>query len=275
MSIKLIALDLDGTTLNNDRVISRAIRTALEEAIQRGVNVVIATGRTYSALPEDVFRIRGIQYVLTSNGAIITDLREKKAIYENCIAPTAVEQAVELLKQYEFMVEAFTEGQAYIEKSFYDNIKETRLSFRHVDYVLSTRQPVEGLYDFILAHKAHIENINVNFDDQKDRARMREVLSGLENTTLTTSFDQNLEIGGATTSKAAALRELEHILDVRPEEMMAIGDSPNDVAMLRLAGMPVAVGNAKDEVKAVAKYVTATNHEDGVAQAVRKFVLED
>lgn len=275
MSIKLIALDLDGTTLNNDRVISRANRTALEEAIQRGVNVVIATGRTYSALPEDVFRIRGIQYVLTSNGAIITDLREKKAIYENCIAPTAVEQAVELLKQYEFMVEAFTEGQAYIEKSFYDNIKETRLSFRHVDYVLSTRQPVEGLYDFILAHKAHIENINVNFDDQKDRARMREVLSGLENTTLTTSFDHNLEIGGATTSKAAALRELEHILDVRPEEMMAIGDSPNDVAMLRLAGMPVAVGNAKDEVKAVAKYVTATNHEDGVAQAVRKFVLED
>ena len=275
MSIKLIALDLDGTTLNNDRVISRANRTALEEAIQRGVNVVIATGRTYSALPEDVFQIRGIQYVLTSNGAIITDLREKKAIYENCIAPTAVEQAVELLKQYEFMVEAFTEGRAYIEKSFYDNIKETRLSFRHVDYVLSTRQPVEGLYDFILAHKAHIENINVNFDDQKDRARMREVLSGLENTTLTTSFDHNLEIGGATTSKAAALRELEHILDVRPEEMMAIGDSPNDVAMLRLAGMPVAVGNAKDEVKAVAKYVTAANHEDGVAQAVRKFVLED
>lgn len=275
MSIKLIALDLDGTTLNNDRVISRANRTALEEAIQRGVNVVIATGRTYSALPEDVFQIRGIQYVLTSNGAIITDLREKKAIYENCIAPTAVEQAVELLKQYEFMVEAFTEGRAYIEKSFYDNIKETRLSFRHVDYVLSTRQSVEGLYDFILAHKAHIENINVNFDDQKDRARMREVLSGLENTTLTTSFDHNLEIGGATTSKAAALRELEHILDVRPEEMMAIGDSPNDVAMLRLAGMPVAVGNAKDEVKAVAKYVTAANHEDGVAQAVRKFVLED
>lgn len=273
MAVKLIALDLDGTTLNNDRVISRGNREALEQAIKQGVNVVIATGRAYSALPEDVFQIEGIQYVLTSNGAVITDLRAKKAIYENCIAPHAVEEAVNLLRKYDFMIEAFTEGGAYIEKSVYDHIKETRFSFRHVDYVLTTRQPVEGLFDFILRHKEHIENINVNFEDQKDRSMMREVLGGIADTTLTTSFDHNLEIGGATTSKAEALRELEKILGVKPEEMMAIGDSPNDMAMMRLAGIPVAVGNAKEEVKAIASYVTATNHEDGVAQAVRKFVL--
>ena len=59
MAIKLIALDLDGTTLNDDRVISRANREALEAAIEKGVNVVIATGRAYSALPEDVFEIKG------------------------------------------------------------------------------------------------------------------------------------------------------------------------------------------------------------------------
>lgn len=273
MTIKLIALDLDGTTLNNDRVISRANREALEEAASQGVNIVIATGRAFTALPEEVLGLRGIQYVLTSNGAIITDLRSRETIYENCIEASAVEEAVELLRQYNFMVEAFTSGGAYIDKSHYDKIKETRLSFRHVDYVLATRQPIEGLYDFILGHKAHIENINVNFEHQSDRAMMKEILNDLENTTLTTSFDHNLEIGGATTSKAAALQELEKILGVSPKEMMAIGDSPNDMAMMRLAGMPVAVGNAKEEVKAIAKYVTATNHEDGVAQAVRKFVL--
>lgn len=274
MSIKLIALDLDGTTLNDDRIISRANREALEAAVRQGVNVVIATGRTFSALPEDVFHIEGIQYVLTSNGAAITDLRTRETIYENCIAPEAVEKAVALLKNYDFMIEAFTEGGAYIEQSVFEEIKRTRRSFRHVDYVLTTRQPIQGLYDFILAHKEHIENMNVNFESQEDRAMMREVLGGLENTTLTTSFDHNLEIGGATTSKAGALRELGRILKVEPEEMMAIGDSPNDMAMMELAGMPVAVGNAKEEVKAIAKYVTATNHQDGVAQAVRKFVLE-
>ncbi len=273
MTIKLIALDLDGTTLNDDRVISKANRQALEEAASKGTNVVIATGRAFSALPEDVFQIKGIQYVLTSNGAVITDLRTDQVIYENCIAPAAVEKAVALLRQHDFMIEAFTGGGAYIEKSVYDHIREMRLSFRHVDYVLTTRQPIEGLYDFILEHKEHIENLNVNFEDQGDRAMMREVLGKLENTTLTTSFDHNLEIGGSTTSKAGALKELGRILSVSTEEMMAIGDSPNDMAMMRLAGMPVAVGNAKEEVKAIAKYVTASNHEDGVAQAVRKFVL--
>lgn len=273
MAIKLIALDLDGTTLNDDRIISSANRQALEAAIEQGANVVIATGRAFSALPEDVFQIKGIQYMLTSNGAIITDVRTNQAIYENCIAPEAVEQAVSLLRQYDFMVEAFTGGGAYIEKSVYDHIRETRFSFRHVDYVLTTRQPIDGLYDFILEHKEHIENINVNFEDQGDRAMMREILGKLENTTLTTSFDHNLEIGGSTTSKAGALKELGRILKVSPEEMMAIGDSPNDMAMMQLAGMPVAVANAKDEVKAIAKYVTASNHEDGVAQAVQKFVL--
>ncbi|MCI9598312.1 MAG: HAD family phosphatase [Firmicutes bacterium] len=273
MTIKLIALDLDGTTLNDDRVISQANRQALEAAVDKGTNVVIATGRAFSALPEDVFQVKGIQYVLTSNGAVITDLRTNQVIYENCIAPEAVEKAVALLRQHDFMIEAFTGGGAYIEKAVYDHIRETRLSFRHVDYVLTTRQPIDGLYDFILEHKEHIENINVNFEDQSDRALMREVLGKLENTTLTTSFDHNLEIGGSTTSKAGALKELGRILSVSSEEMMAIGDSPNDMAMMRLAGMPVAVGNAKEEVKAIAKYVTASNHEDGVAQAVRKFVL--
>ena len=127
MTIKLIALDLDGTTLNNDRVISRVNREALEEAIEKGVNVVIATGRSFSALPEDVFQIRGIQYILTSNGAIITDMRTKKTIYENCIAPASVENAVDLLRQYPFMIEAFTNGGAYMEKAAYDRFRETRL----------------------------------------------------------------------------------------------------------------------------------------------------
>ena len=71
--VKLIALDLDGTTLNKEGVISEENRTALEQAAERGVNVVIATGRPYSALPKDVFDIDSIRYVLTSNGARITD----------------------------------------------------------------------------------------------------------------------------------------------------------------------------------------------------------
>ena len=273
MAIKLIALDLDGTTLNDDKHISEANKAALEEAVEKGVNVVIATGRAFSALPDDVFNVKGIQYVLTSNGAAITDLRLGKTIYEDCISPDSVEIAVEVLKQYDFMLEAFTDGGAYIDRKIYDGMKESKFGYRHIEYVLETRKPVDDIYQFILEHKEHIENLNVVFEHQEDRSMMREVLGKIPDTTLTTAFDNNLELGGATTSKARALQELEKILGVTAEEMMAIGDSPNDMAMMEIAGMPVAVGNAKPEVKAIARYVSASNKEDGVAEAVRKFVL--
>lgn len=102
---------------------------------------------------------------------------------------------------------------------------------------------------------------------------MKELLETLPEATITSSFDHNLEIGGATTSKADALRQMGKLLGISTDEMMAVGDSPNDMAMLSVAGMPVAVGNAKPEVKEIAKYVAPSNNDDGVADAVNRFVL--
>jgi Cof subfamily protein (haloacid dehalogenase superfamily) len=273
VTIKLVALDLDGTTINNDRVISQRNREAMQRAADKGVNVVIATGRPFSAVPKDVFEIEAIRYVLTSNGARITDIYEKKAFYENCLSPLAVEKAVELLRQYDYIIECFIDGIAYIDGPYFYKIKETRLSYRNVEYILNTRNPVDNIYDFLLEHKHEIENININFEDISEKPAMREKLLELPEVTITTSFDHNLEIGGATTSKAEALRQMGKLLNIDPEEMMAIGDSPNDMAMMLASGFPVAVGNAKDEVKAIAKFIAPTNDEDGVAVAIEKFVL--
>ena len=102
---------------------------------------------------------------------------------------------------------------------------------------------------------------------------MREELLKLPDATITSSFRHNLEIGGATTSKAEALRRMRDIFGIKKEEMMAVGDSPNDMAMLMDAGLAVAVANAEDEVKAVAGYIAPSNHDDGVADAVERFVL--
>jgi len=273
MAIKLIALDLDGTTLNSKKELTPATQSALEEAIDRGIYVVIATGRVLSALPENVLKVDGIQYALTSNGANIIDLKTRKSVYRNLIASSAIEEIVELLSHYDFMIEVFVDGHAYVDQKIYDNLDAVGLGISHTDYIRETREPVEGLLDFMLRHKAVIENINVNFGNQTDRAMMREVLAKLQNVTLTTSFDHNLELGGATTSKAAAVKHLCELLGVDEKDVMACGDSPNDASMLMAAGLPIAMGNGKDEIKDIAKYVTGTNDEDGVAQAVHKFVL--
>lgn len=273
MTIKLIALDLDGTTINNNRVISERNRNALRKAAEMGVNIVIATGRPFSALPKDVFEIDAIRYVLTSNGACITDLKTNTVFYENCLSEIATERAVEILKKHDYIIECFVKGVAYIDGPYYRQVEKTGESFRDVDYILNTRNPVEDIYSFILENSGCIENINVNFENLDEKPEMKKILLEIPEATITSSFLHNLEIGGATTSKAEALTQMGRLLNISSEEMMAVGDSPNDMAMLMACGLPVAVGNALDEVKAVAKYIAPTNDEDGVADAVEKFVL--
>ena len=274
MSIKLIALDLDGTTINNDKVISRENRAAMAQAAKRGVNIVVATGRPLGALPEDVFEIEAIRYALTSNGASITDIREDRTFYENCLSPRAVEASVDLLRQHDYVLETFVKGVAYIEGWYYKEVERTGYCFRDANYILKTRNPVEDIYEFMLDNREHLENINVNFEDISEKPAMHEKLIKLPETTITSSFDHNLEIGGATTSKADALRQMGKLMGIDKSEMMAIGDSPNDIAMLREAGVAVAVGNAKEDVKAMADYIAPTNHENGVANAIERFVLK-
>lgn len=274
MKIKLIALDLDGTTLNSRKSISERNRAAMESAAAMGVNIVVATGRPFSALPKDVFRIDAIRYMLTSNGASITDVKEKRTFYENCLSAESVEKAVELLRKYDYILEGFVKGEAYIQKDYYEHVKRTGRSFRDVNYILETRKPVKDIYEFLLENKNHVENINVNFEDVSKKPEMYGELVKLPDVTITSSLKNNLEIGGATTSKAEALRKMGELLGIKQEEMMAVGDSPNDIEMLKASGMPVAVGNAEEEVKAQAAYISADNDNDGVAEAIEKFVLK-
>ena len=273
MSIRLIALDLDGTTLNSAKHISERTRHALEAAAKQGMHIVVATGRPFAALPKDVFEIEAIRYMLTSNGAAITDLKSGEIFYENCLSPKTVEATVAMLQDTEYILEGFIAGKAYIEKDYYEYVQRTRTSFRDVNYILETRNPVENLCGFLLAHREHVENINVNFEDMSCKPALRELLLTLPDATITTSFKNNLEIGGPTTSKAEALRQLGKKLGITREEMMAAGDSPNDIAMLQEAGIAVVMGNGEEEVKAIADYITSDNDHDGVGEAVEKFVL--
>lgn len=275
MTIKLIALDLDGTTLNKEGKITPKTRNALEKAIDKGVKVVIATGRCFDALPVEMIDFPGLRYAITSNGAQIRDMKTGETLYRNCIDEHAIGAIADTLEDHDHMMEVFVDGKAYIEKKWYDDVLEGNTIHRSKDYVLRTRRPTEGLMNFMRRNELCIENINIFFDSMEDKAAMWEVLITLEDVTLTSSFDNNWEIGGATTSKGAAVEALCEQLDIHKDHVMACGDSPNDGSMLKVAGFPVAVGNAKDVIKELAIFVSGTNEEDGVATAIEKFVLRE
>ena len=271
--ISLIALDLDGTTLVRGRITPRT-RRALETAVKKGIHVVIATGRAWCALPKDIFRIRGLEYVVTSNGAMITDLRSGEVIYENCIDPEPLKQVAGLLRENSrFPVEVFTGGKAYIGRPVFEDIRDHGSTYMSRSYILRTRQPVDQIYDFLEEHISAIENINIHFEQFEDKAAMKEILEQIPDITVTSSVPHNLEIGGATTSKASGLAALCRILNTDLSSAMACGDSPNDMAMLAEVGLGVAMGNGEPEVRAMADFVAPSNEDEGVALAVERFAL--
>ena len=271
--IRMVALDLDGTTLNDYGEISERTVNAFRRAMEQGVHIVICTGRTFQSLPSQLFDIEGLEYVVTSNGAKITRLADRKIVYENNVGAKAVMEIAKILEPTDYSLEVFADGGAYIAKEEYEEYERNGSTYRDIGYVLATRKPVPDFFDFIFEHRHEIENINISFPKTEDRALLMGMLEQVENVTLTTSFIHNIEVGGATTSKADALRHLMRKLDLNSVQLMAAGDSLNDLEMIRLAGLGVAMENASEEIKAHADYVTGRNGEDGVAKAIEKFVL--
>lgn len=270
--IKMIALDLDGTTLTRNGL-TRRTRETLEEAISQGIAVVIATGRPYTALPEKVKEIRGLDYVVISNGAHIIRADSGEFLYSNYIDEKASLSVRDFLMGEGFPVEVFTGGEAFVDRKLYDEMAQTGSTYLSAKYILRTRKPVDNIFEFWKEHAAEIENVNVQFEFQEDRYRMKDILSRFDKITLTSSTHHNLEVGGATTSKAAALKEVCRMMNLNMENVMAFGDSPNDSAMIKAAGIGIAMGNSTEDVLEIADAVAPTNDEEGVAYTVRMLLL--
>ncbi len=270
--IRLIALDLDGTTLTREGL-TRRTKDTLEAAISKDIEVVIATGRVFSALPDKIHKIKGLRHIITSNGAHITEAKTGEFIYSNYAEEFAIMKVHEILKRTKYPVEVFTGGRAYIDRAVYEDLAKNGSNYMSPKYVLKTRTPVEGIYDFLEAHREKIENINIHFEFFEEKGAMFEKLSEVSGITLTSSFPHNLEIGGATTSKATALEEICARSGIKMENVMAFGDSPNDGSMISRAGVGIAMNNATEDVKKIADCITLSADEEGVAYAIRKLIL--
>lgn len=271
--IRMVALDLDGTTLTSDREISERTRAAFDRCREKGVHVVVSTGRVYTALPEAVKHMDAIEYAITSNGAHINEIATGNSIYDDYLSPAAVEEVARLYRELDAEIEVFYDGQAFIDAAYYEHIRKHGLEYRSAEYVLWSRRPVDDIAGLMLENAGRIENVNFCFESIEKLEENRAAVEAIPEATITSSFRTNLEVGGPDTSKKKALIELMGRLGVAREQLMCCGDAPNDIEMIEYAGLGVAVGNAWGGTKEHADYVTGTNDEDGVAQAIERFVL--
>lgn len=275
-AVKLIALDLDGTLLNADSGVSEGNRRALQYARQRGIHVVASTGRPLSALPLALFREIGIKYAVATNGASVYNLDEERCLFEKVFP---VETAVEILSKVEGLpvhVTAHVGGRGYCPKETRQYIPELLISDSMKEIYLNTREFIPGLVEWIRDEQKAVQKITMNFLEKDGvllhREEMEAYLKGRGDVSAVCGGWFNLETTVKGVDKGISLLELAHKLGIGPGEIMAVGDSENDLSMLKVAGIAVAMGNGTESVKGIADYVTLTNVEDGVAAAIYHYV---
>lgn len=275
MDIKLIALDMDGTTLQKDYMsISQRTRRVLKEAIARGIHVVPSTGRILGQLPESVTSIPGINYAVTSNGAVVTNLNSSEVISSNYLGAGSVKKIITTLSRRKLFCEIYHKGQSYGELRYFEMIGERNdLSKDLIAFIRSKAKEVDNMLDFTIEHASEIEKINIPLLSDKNLRVLWQKFSQIHGVTLTKAIANNIEVNHRSANKGDGLKQLCRVLKLEPANVMAIGDSDNDLRMLQFAGLGVAMGNASADVKAVANHVTLSFDEDGVADAIEKFVL--
>lgn len=272
MKPKLILTDLDGTLLRDDKSLSPANRTALVRAAAQGAEVVVATGRFFGGIPQELLELPFLRYFILMNGAKVYDRREDRVLYRSAIPLAQAERVMDLLEPLDCTVDCYQNDVGWMERRYFD----------HLDYyvtdpvsramVRSHRRPVDDLRAQVRAGGNTVQKMQAYFPHLELRPQVmallrREVPGVVQSISLPT----NLELNAAGATKGAALAELCRALGVDPLDTAAFGDGTNDVSMLAAAGVGVAMANGAPETRQAADLVTASNQEDGVAMVLDRW----
>ncbi|GAA0273570.1 sugar-phosphatase [Faecalicatena contorta] len=271
--IKMIGLDLDGTLLNDKKELLPYTKHVLQEAIAKGIVVLMATGRPFTGIPEELRFFPGIRYALTANGARVIDAQEGKILIERLLPIEKAKKALETLRKYDTLQEVYFDGQGYADKEKLDSISRYHHNPHMWDYVRRTRKAVPDVMALAMERYQDMDKMQALFANLEDKTAAWRELEQQEGIVLVSSLGYNIEINAAGVNKGTALVELGSMIGIRREEIMACGDGDNDIEMIKEAGFGVAMGNAEEEVKAAADYITLSNEEEGAAKAIERFAL--
>lgn len=274
--IKLAATDLDGTLISSNGEISNENFEAMKNAMNNGLYVVPTTGRSFYEMPESLREKKTYTHCICSNGAVIFD-RDGKEIWKSTFSKAETMELFSILSEYDTMIEVYTKGTPVTEKS--KLTKESYIHYRveenYHDVLTATRKGTENLESFLMGNDEGAEMFNIFFSDMDERKEAFERIGKLNNVELTTSMESNMEILQRSVNKGSSLTMLCEKLNVKKEEVMAMGDSRNDLTLLSAAGTALAVANACDDLKQVADEVICSCDESAMAYALSRFVQEE
>lgn len=264
MTYRLLAIDLDGTLLTLHKGISPRTRRALVGAVERGCAIVIATGRSFAVLATYCEGILLTAPQITYNGAVIHAPEVQRELRRTLLPPEAANSAVEFFLDADVPMALFTGDALYM---------DARIPNGHT-WSPSPLPPPLALGDVRALMQSPIIKIAGHLPaDRMDllQARATEMLGSVAYVTRTAK--DLLEFMNPTVSKGEALKHIAEELNIDRSEIMAFGDSHNDLTLFEHAGFSVAMGNSTPDIQSAADLITATNEEDGVALVLEREVL--
>lgn len=283
--MRLIATDLDGTLLNEEHEVSKENIKAIQRAQEQGIEVIVATGRTYFDAVSICKKFGLNTYLISYNGAAIHD-KIGQEISSLTMGRDDVRYMVNWLEERDYYYEVSTNKKIYIsshakeilhreaqrlkgtafevDSTYFEEIVEQIFS-------QSGMTPVKNYEEAMDAEEALYKVFCFSFDDKKRQIAI-DNFAGMKQFLMTSSMTNNFELGNKDASKGNALKIVADRLGISLDKAMAIGDNYNDVSMMEIVGFSVAMGTAKEDIKKICSFVTYGNDKHGVAHAIEKFM---
>lgn len=282
---KLAAIDLDGTMLNQYGIVTQRTKQAIERAQQRGIEVIIASGRPMDSIKAIAEEIKSEKYFISGNGAIIYDIQNDEIIYENTLKKQKTLDIIKICEENSIYYNIYTEKEIIAKNLqcnvlYYhkENLNKEEKNKTHINIV-------ENIYDYIVDRDEKVvkiticDNNQVIFNSIMRKLKEIEEIEVLEVSHMSRKIIKQgsvevpieyfyTEISAQNVDKWNAIEFLKEKMQIKTEEIVAIGDNVNDKKMIENAGLGIAMGESTPVIKEVANQITGSNNEDGVAQAL-------
>lgn len=272
--IKMIVSDMDGTLLDSSKLVSEENKKAVGELKDQGIYFVLATGRIFASAAKYARELGVETPVIACNGALIKDVRSGEIFYEAPIPKKLAKETMDLFEEQGIYYHFYTDVDFYTKELKYTSLAYHRSNEAAKQGDRMNLQVVQNMYEAMEEASSVMKFVAID-EDMEKLHRIREQLAQIDGIEVSQSWYNNIEVMVKGISKEKAMQRVASFYGIQTEQIAAIGDHFNDIQMIRAAGYGIAMGNAEEQVKQAAVYVTATNDEDGFARAIRHLMSNE
>ena len=265
---KLIAIDCDGTLLNDQKQIDKETVEVLKKVRDRGIKIVLATSKSFYRIKNylnDLDLLEQDQYTVSFNGGYVLNNNEIEILHQDVLSFNAIRAIVDFGKQFDLYTFIYEKDKIISNKFDEHYVKQNP----DINFVVADFDKLE-LND-LKVHKIIIHGPN---KQEVLNAKSRLITGYDKICEITSSHANNIEFIPFGNSKPKGLELIGQKLNIKASEMIAFGDNENDIAMFNYVGYKVAMGNAIDELKIISNRITLSNNEHGIARALEEMMAE-